>query len=144
MLLQRAIVIASVLLLSSLPALAASGQDNLQKQTKINNNVLYMDRDAAMFLHSLVLMKAGDGMGVQNFMEYKLDEIVCAAWEQLDELNPGQKKWTMEFLQEIKAYRAKNPRDGGTIVDPQKFYKNFEPYSASFSQRADEILAKLE
>ena len=144
MLIQKAIVIASILLLSSLPAFASSGRDDLKKQTQLSSNVLYMDRDAAMFLHSLALMKSGDVMGVQKFMEYKLDEIVCAAWEQLDEMNPGQKKRTMAFLQEIKAYRAENPRVAGTIVDPEQFSKFFMPFDPSCAQRADAILAGLQ
>jgi hypothetical protein len=144
MLLQKAIVIASVLLISSLPAFAASEQDDLRKQAQLNGNVLYMERDASMFLHSLVLMKAGDGMDVQNFMEHKIDEIVCAAWEQQDKMTPGQKKRVMAFLQEIKAYRAKNPRVAGTVVDPEKFSKYFMPFDATAAQRADATLAGLQ
>lgn len=144
MLIQKAIVIASILLLSSLPTFASSGQDDLKKQTQLSSNVLYMDRDAATFLHSLVLMKNGNSMGVQNFMEYKLDEIVCAAWQQLEEMNPGQKKRTMAFLHEIKAYRAENPRAAGTVVDPEQFSKYFMPFDPGCAQRADAILAGLQ
>jgi hypothetical protein len=103
-----------------------------------------MERDASMFLHSLVLMKAGNGVDVQNFMEHKIDEIVCAAWEQQEKMTPGQKKRVMTFLQEIKAYRAKHPRVAGTVVDPEQFSKYFMPFDASYAQRADTILASLQ
>lgn len=48
------------------------------------------------------------------------------------------------FLHEIKGYRSKNPRVFGTVVDPQKFSKYYEPYNAAYAQRADEILAGLQ
>ena len=80
-----------------------------------------MDRDAYVFLHSLALLNDGKNRDVQNFMEYMLDAIVCAAWDKQDEMNQGQKKRAMETLKQIKEYRAQNPRSGGTIVDTQEF-----------------------
>jgi hypothetical protein len=59
-------------------------------------------------------------------------------------MHEGQKKRAMEALRGIKEYRAKNPRGSSMAVDTQQFYKYNEPYTASYSQRADEILAKLE
>jgi hypothetical protein len=142
--LHKTIIVASFLLIVSLPAFAASSQEAAQDQKTFNHNVLSMDRDASVFLHSLALLKAENGKDVQNFMEYKLDEIVCAAWEMQEKMNPSQKKQTMAFLQEIKAYRAKNPRVAGMTVDPQKFSEYYEPFNSSYAQRADEILAGLQ
>ena len=141
---QRAILILSVLFCSCLPTFAADSQKSIPKQVAFNINFLEMDRDAYIFLHSLELMKNGNSRDVQNYMEYMLDAIVCAAWDKQEEMHEGQKKRAMEALRGIKEYRAKNPRGSSMAVDTQQFYKYNEPYTASYSQRADEILAKLE
>ena len=137
---QKIILVASFLLLANSPAFAASDNEAL----KFNLNFLNIDRDSAMFLNSLVLLNENDGKEVKKFMEYKLDEIVCATWELQEKMNPGQKKRAMAFLQEIKAYRSKNPRVAGTTIDPQKFYEYYEPFNSSYALRADKILASLQ
>jgi hypothetical protein len=137
---QKIILAASFLLIVSLPASATSDKEALQ----FNLGFLHMDEDASEYLHSLALLNENDEQEVKRFMEYKLDVIVCEAWENLEKMNPSQKKRAMAFLQGIKAYRAKNPRIAGTIVDVQKFSKYHEPFDSSYAQRADAILAKLE
>jgi len=137
---QKVIIAASFLLIVNLPAFAASDNETL----KFNLGFQHMDIDASEYLYSLALLNENDEQEVKRFMEYKLDMIVCEAWENQEKMNPSQKKRTMAFLQEIKAYRAKNPRTAGTIVDPQKFYKYFEPFDSNYAQRADKILASLQ
>jgi hypothetical protein len=131
---------ASFLLIVNLPAFAGTDTEAL----KFNMGFLHMDEDASEYLHSLALLNENDAQEVKRFMEYKLDVIVCEAWENQEKMNPSQKKRAMAFLQGIKAYRTNNPRVAGTIADLQKFSKYHEPFDPSYAQRADAILAILE
>lgn len=144
MLIQKTIVIVSVLLFSCLPTFADDSQPSLVSQVKFNIGVIESNSDASMFLHSISLINDGDVTDVKNFMEYRLDEFVCASWENLEKMNQVQKKWTTEALHKIKKHRETNPRVVGTVVDPEQFYKYFMQFDPSYAQRADEILAKLE
>lgn len=140
---QKIIVFVSVFLCTSLPVFAADSRSDTIHQVKFNLGVLDMRHDASVFLHSLALIRDNDSEEVLNFLEYKLDIIVCEASEMRAGMNPTQEKWTKEFLRQIKEYRQKNPRAVGMVIDPQKFSKDYEPFNASYAQRADEILASL-
>lgn len=117
---------------------------DLHQATLFSQNVLNMDRDTSVFLHSLSVLRAENaGAEVVHFMEYQLDEIVCAAGQFIDEMSPSQKKSTLKFLREIKEYRTKYPRQRNVRIDPTKFSKYFEPFNKSYADRADKILAAL-
>lgn len=139
----KIITVAAFLLVVNLPAFADDTQPNLVSQVKFNISVLEANSDASMFLHSISLMNDGGVIDVKNFMEYRLDEFVCASWKNLEKMNQAQKKWTTDALHKIKEHREANPRVASTVIDTQKFYQYFEPYNASYAQCADDILAGL-
>jgi len=140
----KIITAAAFLLIVNLPAFADDSQPNLVSQVKFNISVLEANSDASMFLRSISLMNDGDVNDVKNFMEYRLDEFVCASWENLEKMNQAQKKWTTDALHKIKKHRETNPRVAGTVVDPEQFSKYLMPFDPSYAQRADEILASLQ
>jgi len=143
----KSIAVLILLLLAANPCFSSSEElitKEQHNQTLFNFNILNMDRDASVFLHSLkVLRQEIAGTEVANFMEYQLDEIVCAADKFMEEMNPHQKKLTLNFLKDIKEYRAKYPRSKNIRVDPTKFSNHFEPFNESYAERADRILATL-
>jgi len=143
----KSIAVLILLLLVATPCFSSSEElitREQHNQTLFNFNILNMDRDTSVFLHSLrVLRQENAGTEVANFMEYQLDEIVCAADKFMGEMNPYQKKLTLKFLKNIKEYRAKYPRSKIIRVDPTKFSNYFEPFNESYAERADRILATL-
>ena len=137
----------TILLLLANPCFSSNEEAisrELHRQTLFNQTVLTLDRDSSVFLYSLsVLKKECAGEEVVNFMEYKLDEIVCAADKFMNKMNPLQQKIAVRFLNEIKEYRAKHPRQEGSQIDPTKFSEYFEPFNKTFARRADKILGSL-
>ena len=136
-----------ILLLLTNPCFSSNKEyisKQLHQQTLFNHSVLNMARDTSVFLHSLgVLRQENAGVEVVNFMEYQLDEIVCAAEKFTDKMNPPQKKLTLKFLNEIKEYRTKYPRQKNIQIDPTKFSNYFEPFNNSYAERADKTLGAL-
>jgi len=142
----RVVVAVCCLLIMSNPSYSA-GKESYTKQEfekiRFTQQVLILDRDSSVFLHSLNLIKSGNSHELEKFMEYQLDEIIIAAWKFKKEMSPKQEKRTMDFLQEIKEYRTKYPRDKTMKVDPTKFTNFFGPFDDSYAERADKILDNI-
>lgn len=114
----------------------------LYQQTIFNHSILNIARDSSVFLHSLkILRQENAGAEVANFMEYQLDEIVCAIEKFDNKMNPSHKKLTQNVLSDIKKYRAEYPRNKPIEIDPTKFSKYFGPFDKTYAERAGEILA---
>lgn len=138
---QKIFISVSILLLLANPGFSSNKEyisKEQYRQTLFNHSILNMARDASVFLHSLkVLRQENAGAEVVNFMEYQLDEIVCATEKFESKMNPTQKKITKNFLYEIKEYRAKYPRQKHVEIDPTKFSKYFEPFNKTYADHAD-------
>lgn len=113
------------------------------RKMKLNKDVLTMDRDSSVFLHSLALLKSGNSHEVEKFMEYQLDEIIIAAWKFKKEMNEKQQGKIMNFLHSIKSYRQEHPRNPNRKVDPTVFSQYFVEFDESYAERADKILDGL-
>lgn len=115
------------------------------QQIIFNHSILNIARDSSVFLHSLKTLRPENaGEEVANFMEYQLDEIVCAIEKFDNKMNPSQKKLTQNVLSEIKKYRAEYPRNKPIEIDPTKFSKYFGPFDKTYAERAEKILAAVE
>jgi len=113
------------------------------RKMNLNKNVLTMDRDSSIFLHSLAMLKSGNGHEVEEFMEYQLDEIVIAAWKFKEEMNKKQQDRIMNFLHSIKSYRKEHPRDPNRKIDPTVFSQYFAEFDETYAERADKILGSI-
>jgi F0F1-type ATP synthase gamma subunit len=109
----------------------------------LTKNFLFMVRDSSVLLHSLAEMESGNTHLVQNFMEYQLDEIIIAALNFKDEFTAKKQCQTMEFLKQIKAYRAEHPRDPNMQINPPNFSEYYTEFDPSYAKRADLILEAI-
>ena len=109
-----------------------------------NQNVLYLDRDSDIYIKSLQLLNDNNKDELENFMQYRLAEIVCASWDMMGSMNQSQKKTTMKMLENIKKHTGSIGFKLEPATDPTKFSKYLGPYNKELIARANEILRNLQ
>lgn len=123
---------------------AADPISNKTDNIIFNQNVLYLDRDSDIYIKSLQLLSNNKKNDLENFMQYRLAEIVCASWDMIGSMNQSQKKTTMEMLQNIKKHTGSIGFKLEPATDPTKFSKYLGPYNKEQITRANDILRSLQ